>query len=161
MTELSDMFDFRPAALSDFSQLADLYRQLIPNDLPASDDLQLQTFRTMLGHPGLTILLACTKDRAVATCTLVVVPSLTRGCASYALIENVVTHKEYRGQGIGEKLMHDASDRAWQAGCYKIMLMSGSKNTEAHRFYERIGFTSTKVGFELRAPGYPSREILR
>jgi hypothetical protein len=45
----------------------------------------------MLAHPGLTILLALLDGKAVATITVIVVPNLTRGCAPYALLENVVT----------------------------------------------------------------------
>jgi len=149
----------RTAETDDFSALSALYRHLIPNDTPAPVEMQHQTFETMLAHPGLRIFVGSLGDQLVTTCTLVVVPNFTRCCAPYALIENVVTHAGHRGRGYGEQVLKAAFDAAWQAGCYKIMLMSGIKNTAAHRFYERLGFSSTKQGFEIRAPGYPPRSL--
>lgn len=149
----------RSARSSDFSGLAELYRQLIPNDTPASVPVQLQTFETMLHHPGMTLLVGIQDEVLVTTCTVIVVPNFTRGCAPYALFENVVTHGDFRGRGFGEQILKAAFDTVWQAGCYKIMLLSGINNTAAHRFYERIGFSPTKQGFELRAPGYPPRNL--
>ncbi len=161
MTLQKGDLNIRAATQSDFSNLSELYRHLIPNDLPASENVQLKTFETMLSHPGLTIFIGYTGNQAVTTCTLIVVPNFTRGCASLAFIENVVTHRAYRGQGYGEEVLKTVCDAAWDAGCYKIMLLSGIKNTAAHRFYLRNGFSSTKQGFEMRAPGYPARTILR
>ncbi|MEP2706457.1 MAG: GNAT family N-acetyltransferase [Roseibium sp.] len=161
MTPVSNCFRTRPVENRDFFALAELYQHLIPDDVPATEAVQSRTFEKMLAQPGMTILLGLAKELPVATCTVIVVPNFTRGCASYAIIENVVTHQDHRSKGYGEHLMQAAADLAWKAGCYKIMLMSGTKNTKAHRFYERVGFATTKVGFELRAPGFPSREIRR
>ncbi|MEM9633769.1 MAG: GNAT family N-acetyltransferase [Pseudomonadota bacterium] len=147
----------RPANVDDFADLVELYRHLSPDDHAASEDLQKSTFTKMLAHPGMTVLVASLNDRLVATLTVVVIPNLTRGCAPYALIENVVTNVDYRGLGFGGQLMEVAKNCAWQAGCYKIMLMSGAQNQKAHAFYERAGFQKSKTGFELRQPGYPSR----
>lgn len=147
----------RPAGSQDFAGLRELLRHLIEEDHPASEELQQHTFDTMLRHPGLTVLLAVIDGAPVATCTLAVIPNLTRGCASYAQIENVVTHRAWRGRGIGRRLMREAIETAFADGCFKVMLMSGATNNEAHRFYDELGFTRTKTAFELRAPGYPPR----
>ncbi|MES0808764.1 GNAT family N-acetyltransferase [Roseibium sp. SCPC15] len=154
-----DTPDYRPARLDDFAGLVDLYRNLSSDDHVASEDLQRTTFAQMLAHPGLTVLVASLESQLLATLTLIVIPNLTRGCAPYALIENVVTRIEYRGLGIGRRLMETAQQSAWQSGCYKIMLMSGAQNQKAHAFYERAGFQKSKTGFELRRPGYPSRKL--
>jgi GNAT superfamily N-acetyltransferase len=159
MANRENILHIRPAAEPDYSALAELYRHLIPNDIPAPIEEQTEAFEAMLSHPGLNIIVGCLADHLVTTCTLVVVPNFTRGCAPYALIENVVTHTDHRGSGFGERILKAAFDAAWRAGCYKIMLMSGIKNTDAHRFYERIGLSSTKQGFEMRAPGYPQRAL--
>jgi len=149
----------RLAGSEDFEGLRDLYRHLVSDDLPAPDTLLRQTFKDMLRHPGLDILLALVGQDKVASCTLVMIPNMTRGCAPYALIENVVTHADWRGQGIGRRLMLSARDRAFAQGCFKIMLLSGSDNKAAHRFYAGLGFATTKTGFELRAPGYAPRQV--
>ncbi len=156
---MSDDLLIRPATASDFAVLLSLYQDLNPEDLKADAFRQEQTYAQMLGQPGLTILLAFLGQHPVATLTLVIVPNLTRGCASYAIVENVVTLTSFRGKGIGKQLMKAAIDRSWQAGCFKIMLMSGSSNLPAHMFYENMGFKRSKIGFELRQPGYAPRKI--
>jgi GNAT superfamily N-acetyltransferase len=91
--------------------------------------------------------------RLVASCILVVVPNLTRGGRPFGVIENVVTHREYRRRGIGSELLHHALDLAWEAGCYKVMLLSGMHRVESHAFYESVGFQKgAKIGFEARPP---------
>ncbi|MTH95462.1 GNAT family N-acetyltransferase [Roseibium sp. RKSG952] len=149
----------RTAIESDFQELLGLYAHLIPDDLGASNSKQRATFDTLLHHPGVTILVGETGNRLVSTCTLVITPNLTRGCAPYAIIENVVTASGHRSKGLGKQLMTAAMDRAFEAGCYKIMLMTGAQNTKAQKFYERLGFRHSKAGFEIRAPGYPKRKI--
>jgi len=86
----------------------------------------------------------------VATCNLTVVPNLTYNLQPYAVIENVVTHANYRRRGLGRLLMETAVSTAWDLGCYKVMLMSGAGRSEAHRFYESMGFDGdSKKGFCL------------
>jgi GNAT superfamily N-acetyltransferase len=81
---------------------------------------------------------------------LIVIPNLTRGGKPYGLIENVVTHVGYRGRGYGTRILHAAVAAAWDAGCYKVMLMTGSKQPSTLRFYESAGFEQTKTGFQMR-----------
>jgi predicted GNAT family acetyltransferase len=84
---------------------------------------------------------------------LIVTPNLTRNGASYALIENVVTHADHRKKGYGAALLAHTAERAWEAGCYKVMLLTGSKNPATLRFYENCGFVQDKTGFQIRRPG--------
>lgn len=81
-----------------------------------------------------------------------VIPNLTRGGRPYALIENVVTHADHRQRGHGRALLHAAVAAAWEAGCYKVMLMTGSKRPETLRFYADAGFEQSKTGFQIRRP---------
>jgi GNAT superfamily N-acetyltransferase len=79
---------------------------------------------------------------------LIVIPNLTRGARPYGLIENVVTHPEYRKQGIGSNLLRYALRLAWEKQCYKVMLLTGRKQEETLRFYESVGFQrGIKTGF--------------
>lgn len=84
------------------------------------------------------------------------IPNFTRGGASYALIENVVTHADFRGSGFGKSVLLAAVDAAWSLGCYKVMLLTGSKDPATLGFYENAGFARTKTGFEMRK--LPARE---
>lgn len=70
--------------------------------------------------------------RCMCTCT--------RGGRPYALIEDVVVHTNHRGNGVGKAIMGATLARAWRAGCYKVMLMTGRRNKAAHAFYAACGF---------------------
>ena len=155
---MSDKVVIRSAEADDLAGILALYHDLNPEDHEASSRLREQTFTRMLAHPGLTILLALLDGKAVATITVIVVPNLTRGCAPYAILENVATLSSCRGKGVGRRLLVEAIDHCWKSNCFKIMLMSGSNNLKAHRFYENHGFKTTKTGFELRKPGYAARK---
>jgi GNAT superfamily N-acetyltransferase len=76
----------------------------------------------------------------VSSCTLTVIPNLTRACRPYGVIENVVTHAQYRGQGWGKALLTHALGEAWRQNCYKVMLLTGRKDEATLRFYEQAGF---------------------
>ncbi|MDX8348200.1 GNAT family N-acetyltransferase [Cognatiyoonia sp. IB215446] len=144
----------RPIAADDLPQLLELYRHLSPDDPPCSPTRAEDNFARFLRYGGSAILVG-TKDRIfVTSCVLVVIPNLSRSGHPYALIENVVTHEDHRNQGYATQVLNAACDRAWSEGCYKVMLMTGSKQAATLRFYAKAGFAQTKTGFQKRAPGY-------
>jgi GNAT superfamily N-acetyltransferase len=105
----------------------------------------------MLAQPGFTCVVGFHDGRLVSSGCLAIIPNLTRGGRPYALIENVVTHRDFRRRGFGRGILRDALRRAWDAGCYKAMLLTGSTRPETHRFYESCGFRSDeKTGFVAR-----------
>lgn len=107
-------------------------------------------------YPGSALLVGLIKDAPVATCTLVIVPNLTRRGMPYALIENVATHRDHRNKGYATALLEAAACRAFEEGCYKVMLMTGSDAPATLRFYEKAGFEQSKTGFQKRHPGFPA-----
>jgi hypothetical protein len=58
--------------------------------------------------------------------------------------------ERYPGSAIYIGLLGDALAAAWDRGCYKVMLMTGSKKPETLAFYEAVGFQQTKTGFQIR-----------
>ena len=70
-------------------------------------------------------------------------PNLTRGIRPYAFIENVVTHKDYRGCGYATECLNYAKDIAVKSNCYKMMLLTGSKKETTLKFYEGAGYNSS------------------
>lgn len=103
----------RSVAMADLPTLLALYRHLNTEDPILELGLAESRLAEILVHPGMTILAAFDGDKAVSSVTLVVIPNLTRGGAPYALIENVVTHADYRRRGhprgirkcLGKKLL--------------------------------------------------------
>ena len=141
----------REIAGDELSALLFLYAHLHPDDaiLPLGEAAPL--WETLRQDPNQHCLGAYWNGSLVATCTLVVVPNLTRGGRPYGLIENVVTHPDYRRRGLGTAVLKHALQIAWERGCYKVMLLTGSKNEATLRFYEQAGFErGVKTGFVAR-----------
>ncbi len=129
--------------------LLELYRHLHAVDAPLPDAHTLnQIWSEILDDPKMSCLVADSEGKLIGSCTLAIIPNLTRGARPYGLIENVVTHSEYRQKGIGTRLLQHALQLAWEKNCYKVMLLTGSKREETLRFYERAGFRKgIKTGF--------------
>ena len=143
-------FSIRAALPSDLEGLLKLYPQLNPSDEPISRDLAASRLGEINQLPGSAVLLGLLGDDLVASCTLIIIPNLTNGGKPYALIENVVTDALHRGQGYGTRLLRAAVAAAWEAGCYKVMLLTGSKQPSTLKFYENAGFEQSKTGFQMR-----------
>ena len=81
-------------------------------------------------------------DAVVATTYLNVIPNLTRAASPYAVIENVVVDERLRRTGLGKQIMGSTLKAAWSAGCYKAMLMTGSRRPSTLAFYRACGFSA-------------------
>lgn len=132
---------FREALLEDFEDIVRLYRQLNLDDPILEDGSDVAAFRQILASPGLRLFVLEFDGAIVATTYLNVIPNMTRSASPYAVIENVVVEKSLRGTGLGKEIMRRTLEAAWEAGCYKAMLMTGSKRTATHAFYEACGFS--------------------
>lgn len=141
----------RAAAADDLPAYLDLCRALHPGDAPPDPAAAEITWDALLARDGCTVLVAESDGVLAASCTLVVVPNLTRGARPWAIIENVVTLASHRRRGLGRIVMRAAIGRAWEAGCYKVMLATGSKQEGTLRFYEECGLArGGKTCFEAR-----------
>lgn len=138
----------------ELSALLDLYRQLHATDAPLPDEETLeQLWNEISNDPKLHYFVAEVEGQLVASCTLAIIPNLTRGARPYGVIENVVTHANYRRQGIGTQLLKYALQTAWEQKCYKVMLLTGTKQEATLHFYEQAGFQrGVKTGFVALAP---------
>lgn len=143
-------FIIRPAVADDLPGLLDLYTHLIVDEPPCPPERAQAQFAKLLALEGPTVLLGFVGAQPVTSCVVIITPNLTRGGASFALIENVVTHADFRGRGYATQILDAATDLAQAEGCYKIMLMTGSKRPSTLAFYENAGFSQTKTAFEKR-----------
>jgi len=141
----------REIADAELSALLFLYAHLHPDGERLPPDEAAPLWETLRRDPNQHHLGAYQDGSLVSACTLVVVPNLTRGGRPYGLIENVVTHPDYRRRGLGTAVLKHALQIAWERGCYKVMLLTGSKNESTLRFYEKAGFErGVKTGFVAR-----------
>ena len=148
------MATVRAATAEDIPRVQELYRQLafspLPDDAshPSPDEL-LRVFREMNALPGYEILVAEEAGKVTGTTVLAILPGFAHGVSPFAVIEYVVVDEAYRGKGQGKMLMEYCIDRAKKAGCYKIMLTSDNRRTEAHDFYRSLGFEASAHGFRM------------
>ena len=145
------MLEIRKAAAKDAEVLIDLYGNHLaahPPREPQSIVKWQEKIAQFESDPGYFIFVGEVEKRVVSSVTLVVVENLTRNMRPYAVIENVVTHADFRGKGYAKMLMQKATETAIELGCYKIMLMTSSKEESTLRFYENCGFNrNEKTGF--------------
>jgi GNAT superfamily N-acetyltransferase len=139
----------REVRSDELKKLLELYRLLHPEDPDATLNPGLpELWKEICGDSNLYLLAIEEEGRFVSTCTLAVIRNLTRNLRPYALIENVVTHPGFRERGLGTRVLDRAVEIARERGCYKVMLMTGSKKDETLRFYEKAGFQpGVKTGF--------------
>jgi GNAT superfamily N-acetyltransferase len=142
----------RSATADDFDAIAGLYAQLNDDDPPMSGEHHEAVFEQILDRDGLDLLVLDFDGTVAGTTYLNVMPNLTRGARPYAVIENVVIAEHLRGQGLGRQLMAGTLDRARAAGCYKAMLLTGSKNPSTHAFYRACGFADDAKTAYLARP---------
>ncbi|MGC4942353.1 GNAT family N-acetyltransferase [Kribbella sp. DT2] len=141
---------FREAREDDFDAIARLYQQLHPEEPLLTDR---SGFDTIIASESFRLYVLERDGAVVATTYLNLVPNLTRGSRPYAVIENVVVDEQHRGTGLGQEIMAGTLQAAWDAGCYKAMLMTGSKRESTHAFYRACGFRDdVKQAFQARPP---------
>ena len=122
-------------------------------EAPADRTAYLRAFEAIAAQAGNSLLVAERGGRVVGCLQLTLIPGLTRRGATRAQIEGVRVSAECRGQGVGELLMRHAIDAAGAAGCTLVQLTSDISRADAHRFYERLGFVASHIGFKRDLPG--------
>ena len=107
-------------------------------------------FQRIAASPNDTLYVAIADGEVVGTFQTTLIVSMS-GRGSAALnVEGVQTRADMRGRGIGEAMMRFAIERARDAGAQRVQLTSNAARTDAHRFYERLGFARSHMGFKLR-----------
>ncbi|TLS41464.1 GNAT family N-acetyltransferase [Streptomyces montanus] len=95
------------------------------------------------------LVVAVREGRVVGTLQLTIIPGLSRKGATRSIIEGVRVHADERGSGLGTRFIEWAVEQSRREGCQLVQLTSDATRTDAHRFYERLGFTASHVGFKL------------
>lgn len=109
----------------------------------------LAALERLASDPNQHLVVATREDRVVGTLQLTVVPGLSRRGATRSIIEGVRVHADERGSGLGTRLIEWAIEESRRQRCRLVQLTSDNTRTDAHRFYERLGFTASHLGFKL------------
>jgi ribosomal protein S18 acetylase RimI-like enzyme len=121
-------------------------RETPANPLPAA---YWQAFDDIAAQSGNHLLVAVRGGAVVGCLQLTIIPGLSRRGMKRGLIEAVRVAASCRGQGIGEDLVRHAIEISRAVGCGLVQLTSDNARTDAHRFYERLGFVASHVGMKL------------
>ncbi|MBB3453588.1 GNAT superfamily N-acetyltransferase [Rhizobium sp. BK313] len=118
------------------------------NDLAAYDDY-LSAFRTIQSSPDQTLYVAELSGEVAGTFQTMITTSLTGRGSSSMIIEAVQTRSDLRGQGIGAAMINFCIAEAKGRGVRLVQLTSNALRKDAHRFYERLGFRPSHLGFKM------------
>ncbi|MEU3981531.1 GNAT family N-acetyltransferase [Streptomyces sp. NPDC026672] len=108
-----------------------------------------EALERLSADPNQHLVVAVREGRVVGTLQLTIVLGLSRRGATRSIIEAVRIHADERGSGLGTRLIEWAVEESRRLGCQLVQLTSDRTRTDAHRFYERLGFTASHVGFKL------------
>ena len=133
----------REAKYEDLQEILELYLYLHEESIPEDSEHLRSVWQQILEDKNHHLSICEEDGRIVSSCVCVIIPNLTRNVCPYAFVENVVTHGEYRGKGYATACLNYAKTIAEETNCYKIMLLTGSKNPKTLQFYENAGYNSS------------------
>ena len=122
--------------------LLELYTHLHDLGIPEYTEHLHNTWDNICNDENHHIIVCEVEKKIVSSCVCVIIPNLTRNIRPYAFIENVVTHSDYRGKGYATMCLNYAKELAQKADCYKMMLLTGSKDDKTLNFYKSAGYNS-------------------
>ena len=128
----------RELAYTDYNQVIEIWKKSFSNNF----DKEINT--TYLSDPSSVTLVSVDNDTITGVASLHIIKKLTR---TLGLIEDVAVNENYRGKGIGKKLVEKLIEIASEKGCDKTVLNSSEKNSE---FYEKIGFEKNEIQMIIR-----------
>lgn len=152
---MSTDLTFRLAKIEDLPEIIsmladDVYGAQRENITEKVSEKYLEAFRKIQDDPNQELTVAEIDGNKVATFQLTFIQYLNFEGTLRAQIEAVRTRSDYRGQGIGTKVLTYAINRAKEKGCSLVQLTSDKRRTEVLKFYEKLGFKASHEGFKLK-----------
>ena len=119
---------------NELSKLLNLYLYLHEKSVPERTEHLKTTWETIIKDKNHHIIVNEADNKIVSSCVCVIIPNLTR---------NVVTRKDCRGRGYATECLNYAKEIAKMENCYKMMLLTGSKEESILKFYRSAGYNSS------------------
>lgn len=133
----------REANRDDLKDILELYLDLHETEIPEDSEHLSDTWEQIINDENHHLIVCEVEGKIVSSCVCVIIPNLTRNVRPYAFVENVVTHRDFRGKGYATECLNFAKGIAVNNNCYKMMLLTGSKSEETLNFYKKAGYNST------------------
>lgn len=138
-----DKMKIREADPEDLDEILQLYLYLHEKSVPEDSRQLRDTWDNIINDANHHLIVCEVEKKIVASCVCVIIPNLTRNVRPYAFVENVVTHGDYRKRGYASACMNYARKIAEEKNCYKMMLLTGSKEESTLKFYRDAGYNSS------------------
>ena len=132
--------EIRPAKRNDLSAILALMVDIETDDQVLDLSAAEAIFERMQSYPNYTIYVTVSEGKVIGTFSLLIMDNLAHMGAPSGIVEDVVVHSSWRGQGIGKQMMQFAMQQCQKAGCYKMALSSNLIREQAHKFYDQLGF---------------------
>jgi GNAT superfamily N-acetyltransferase len=142
----------RHARKSELAALVALYRDDglgVTREATEVDEAYQSAFDAIEADPNHMLVVGERDGEIVATLLLSFLPGLSRHGAWRAQIEAMRVSGASRGQGIGQDMLNWSIEKARQHGCTLVQLTSDRRRADAHRFYARVGFEPTHLGYKM------------
>lgn len=145
---------FRRAALADVpaivAMLADdtlgASREIVSDPpLPA----YVAAFHAIDADPNQLLVVAEASGEPVGCLQITFIAGLSRQGAMRGVIEAVRVRADLRGSGLGRRMVIWSIEQCRDRGCRMVQLTTDKTRTDAHRFYQSLGFTATHEGMKL------------
>lgn len=133
----------REARKEDLNKILELYLSLHETKIPEESEQLNSTWENIITDKNHHLIVCEIDGQIVSSCICVIIPNLTRNVRPYAFVENVVTGKNHRGNGYATACLDYAKKIAEENNCYKMMLLTGSKEKKTLNFYENAGYNSS------------------
>lgn len=133
----------REASQNDLKEILQLYLFLHEESVPEDSEQLRKTWDNIMNDKNHHFIVCEVDGHILASCVCVIIPNLTRNVRPYALVENVVTHGDYRKRGYATACLNYAKQIAEENNCYKMMLLTGSKQESTLNFYRNAGYNSS------------------
>ncbi|WP_026996273.1 GNAT family N-acetyltransferase [Flectobacillus major] len=139
----------RQAQTTDLVAVLQLYADVLDKgnvlSLPQAEKL----FHKMQSYPNYRVYVAEEASQIVGTFALLIMDNLAHQGTPSGIVEDVAVQVDQQGKGIGKAMMQFAMAICQESGCYKLVLSSNQRRTEAHAFYESLGFERHGFSFQV------------
>jgi ribosomal protein S18 acetylase RimI-like enzyme len=119
-------------------------------EMPQADERYQKAFAEINADPNQFLCVVEDEQEIVGTLQLTFIPGLARGGTKRGQIEAVRVAGARRSEGIGEAMFAWAIEECRSRGCSLIQLTTDKARPDAHRFYDRLGFEPTHIGYKLQ-----------
>lgn len=107
-----------------------------------------EAFAAIDQDPNNHLIVAELDDNVIGCLQITVIPHMTYRGGKRLQIEGVRVHQAFRSQDIGHQMMVWALDFGRKAGCHLVQLTTDKLREDARRFYEKIGFEASHIGYK-------------